>query len=270
MILLIVILWNIRTNKENSPLLSGDSGVLNLTSTATDSKAVTSYSLKRNTDYSGGQFGYVCSNLLVDTTLNNSGIENFEWGLLSVLRNYSDVNSSQNTAAYFQSQKYGDSSTWGCTIEASEKTAGLNTSIVGLEVDLFGAGGNKQVSQKTGIDMVFAKTDPLINQDAIQPNAGIRVNNWDQENALDGGDAILVNVNGDTNHWDKAFTAKGHFLNTCLDTTQANVDTGIAIQMAEGQKLAFDTTGDTYIQYVTSPSPQFNFVINGVVAGHIP
>lgn len=199
--------------------------------------------LQRDASYTGGTGGpgqFVNNCLKVITTANAQTGQN-EWNLTATTNNLSNDPNVENNGAYFQINKMGDSKSWGATIEANEDSATYTTSLVGCELDLFGNGGNKSISQKVGLDIVIGKKNPAL--PAIQPYAGIAIRN-NGNNAVVGQSAILIEPNGvgqSGNTWDEA------------------------LKLYDGARIAFSTGN-----YLTFSSGKFRFFVGGLEVQTIP
>jgi hypothetical protein len=165
--------------------------------------------MQRNASYSGTgpPQSYVNSTLrLIDTVQPQAG--QYEWTLSSSNYNYSTNPTTNNAGGYLQIWKYGDSPSWGATIEATEQKTGLNGSqIVTCEFDLFGSGGDKTQSKKVAIDVFCGANTNLAGWTPIQPYAAVAIRS-EGSNQVNGGSAILIDPNNNGavsgNTWDNA------------------------------------------------------------------
>lgn len=203
-----------------------------------------SNSIRRDAYYYGGVGGsdqWVNAALKVISTAQPQTGQN-EWALVGSLNNQSNDPNVENVGGYLQVNKMGNSKSWGATIEAIEDKDSYTTSLVGCELDLFGNGGNKNLSSKVGLDIIIGKNNP--SGPAIQPYAGIAIRN-NGNNSVNGGSAILIDPNEGTsgNTWDNA------------------------IKVYPDAKISFDN--GTYITY-NSSAQKFQFYIGGVLKQSIP
>jgi len=203
--------------------------------------------IRRDANYdlgSGGPGQHVNYCLGVITTAREQTSQN-EWALVGVNNNFSQDNQVENNAVYAQINKYGDSKSWAMTVEAREHKDNFSTSLVGMELDLFGNGGNKDVKTKVGIDLIIGKNNPSGSK--IQPHAGLAILSLDS-NSVEGKHAILIdpteNGNKPGNTWDNA------------------------IKMYDGGKITYSNNG-TYFTFNPNTSA-YEFYINSILSGTIP
>jgi hypothetical protein len=232
-----------------------------LSNTATSPAQVTDFQINRSFNYSGGTFGVVCSAQQITTDVS-AGVNDFIWGLLSILNNNS--NNGENVAIYGQANRItGTSAIWAGVFEASDKTntSGAGKSgLVGVEVDVFANGADVN-SNRVGIDVVVGKGAPA--GLACEATIGVRVN--PQNSSISNGTwnvgfAALGCVAVDflaqsastaafqafgTNTY--AFFANGtHTVG--IDFSSATIS-GNAIRIAAGQTIALNATGTITVEY---------------------
>lgn len=194
-----------------------------------------------------GQPTYSALNVISSSNPDNT---TNEWTTVSTQNNLCNDSKVENVALYARMSKQGDSKSWGATIEATEDKHYPNSSLVGLEVDLFSNGGDKTVSQKVALDIVIGKSDPA--GLPIQPFCGLCVRN-NGSYSTNGNNAIHVEPNSDGNignTWSKA------------------------IMLYDKAKIAFTENPVTKdaLSYITfdDASKKFQFFVDGVLVRIIP
>lgn len=207
----------------------------------------TSNTIRRDAYYSGGTGGagqWVNSALNVISTAQPQTGQN-EWAVVASLNNQSNDPNVENNGLHAQCNKQGNSKSWGATIEAIENSDSYTTSLVACEIDLFGNGGNKSVSQKVALDIVIGRQNNT--SSSIQPYAGIAIRT-NGNNTLDGGSALLIDPNEGVsgNSWDNA------------------------IKLYPNARILFDSSNNgSYIKF-NATTRKFEFWIDGVLAQTIP
>lgn len=217
------------------------------TTTATD---VSTSKIERTTSHSGGAPGFVNSALKVTSTVGN-GVTNFEWGITSVMDNFAGT--GENVAIYAQGNKRAVGPTWAMVAEAKDHTNLANPvgALVGLEVDVF-ANGTDTNNSRIGIDIVAGKgvgagaTAQIYSGIRIVPSGLDPTQAYYMNGVLFQGDqtaAINISTTGANTTWgirDNGDKPVGIELSAAYSAA--------AIRMATGNKLAFDTTGNVYLQ----------------------
>ena len=134
--------------------------------------AQTQYFNRDTTNVVGG-FGRVDSAVKIHTT---SGVNEtaFEWGLLSLLYNYS--NAGENVAIYAQSNARGKGQTWGLVAEVCDESE-QNASLVGQEITMNMAGPDN--GNRIGLDITIGDARLWRGKgqsDVAEASVGVRVN----------------------------------------------------------------------------------------------
>jgi hypothetical protein len=84
----------------------------------------------------GGETSYVCPTLDVQTLVKSETNNNYVWGILSRLDNYSK-SLSQNVAIYGQTRaRYAEGFSWAACMELIDMSANPTTSKIGLEISM--------------------------------------------------------------------------------------------------------------------------------------
>jgi hypothetical protein len=195
--------------------------------------------ISRTVDYTGGTPGFVCSALRVDTYVNSTSANAYEWAITGVVHNQS-LN-GENVGIYGQGNKLATACgpTWGGTIQVIEQVPTNNptTGTVGLEVDC-NSNGTDNNGNRVGIDVVCARQN--LSGTATTTAFGVRV-----QNNNDGSNSLIEN----------AFSAYNCQVSVAFDCAYATVTSG-ALRMATGQPILFDVSGyhqlavsGDYLQY---------------------
>lgn len=210
------------------------------------SQSLSSNIIRRDASYIGGTGGpneWVNYGLGVVTTSRPQTGQN-EWALVGVNNNQSNDPLVENNGIYAQINKSGDSKSWALTAEARETQSNFTSSLVGMELDLFGNSGNKNVKSKVGLDLIIGKHNT--SGAKIQPYAGIFIGSSDSD-SVDGKYAIEINPNDGVktgNSWDRT------------------------IKLYDGAKIAF-SDDQTYFTF-NSTSSKFEFYRSGILVGAFP
>jgi hypothetical protein len=201
----------------------------------------------RNTTHTGGTAGVVCNALNVSATVG-AGVTNYEWAFLAQMDN--SAGAGENVAVYAQAIKRARGPTWAGCFEIQDKNGDdpAQGGALGIELAV-SANGADTSFQRIGLHVAMGKN-----------NAGGSTCEW--------GTGIYTGAGSDS-RYARAFyndgpTRLGVFYNaadssngalagvaTFLDTGKSTygIDlsaatyTGVAIRMAAGQGIAFDTTG---------------------------
>jgi hypothetical protein len=228
----------------------------------------------RETNYSGGTFGYVTSALLT-RTITNADNSNFEWTFTSVLDNYS--NAGENVSVYAQANKRSQTGgTWAGVFEAkdwSASSASPNGLLCGLEIDVY-ANGDDVNRSRIGIDLVAGRTntsdDPCVVTSGIRldvagadPNGASFVYGIVLAAKMTTGIAVACNA-----VWGIKFEGTH---DVGIDTT-ASTFTQAAIRLGVDQRLDFDASGvmkmktpsstDNMLKFINTNTEIFGFYLN--------
>jgi len=208
--------------------------------------------IRRKANFTGGSPGYVNGGIKVVDEVSN-GVTSFEWGITSVLDNYSSA--GENNAIYGQANKRGSGSTWAATFEAKDFTNQANPTgaLTGIEVDIF-ANGTDVNLQRVGIDMVLGKG--VSGGVAPEVWAGLRIapQNFDKTNAtLKNGVVLYGNV---TNGFRLESSGTwGYRDNGTYDVgidLSGGTHASAAIRIKTDEKLAFSSDGQVFMKYNVS------------------
>lgn len=208
--------------------------------------------VQRSSDHTGGDVGVVASAIRATTTTAASQT-NFEWGITSVLENYSDA--GENVAVYAQGNQRSTGDTWAGVFEVRDFTQTANPlpDLVAVEVDVFANGTDNNFS-RVGIDVVGGKgvaagSAPTIGYGVrIGPQGGTAANC-----TFTYGNYIYGNV-----------TTSVHIAATGtvgIDTSTATLS-GSAIRLARAQKISWEAT-DTIVAALDGSVNRINFTNGG-------
>ena len=126
------------------------------TATATDREYKAAVNAYRNaTAVSGGTPGFVNFNIYAKTDTGATETA-FEWGITSVMNNYSAA--GQNVALYGQGNKRSTGPTWGVVSEVRDftQTANPTAGLVSVEAGIF-ANGTDNNNNRVGVDVSVGK-----------------------------------------------------------------------------------------------------------------
>lgn len=214
---------------------------------ATDIALLYNYRNANYTGGTGGAGGFVNAGFRQDIDVQSTASAN-EWGILSVLQNYSLT--SEAVAIYGQGNKMsGGGLTWAGVFEARDNVTLGNptTGLVGIEVDIFANGGDVN-NQRVGVDVVAGKGLPA--GSTCRAAFGVRIGPTNGD-ATSGGFDTGVYIYGDTT---RGIDVRG----TCvvgIDFSNGALS-GPAVRLATGQKISFDAT-DTYALKLNSGVLQY-------------
>jgi len=215
--------------------------------TTTTGADVPTYQFARNTTHSGGTPGVVTNALNVSTTVG-AGVTNFEWAFLAQMDN--SATAGENVAVYAQALKRAQGPTWAGCFEIQDKHTADPAAGGALGIELAcSANGGDTAFQRIGLHIAMGKN-----------NAGGTTCEW--------GTGVYAGAGADSRYarvfYNDGPTRLGVFYNaadssngalagvaTFLDTGKSTygVDlsaatySGVAMRMAAGQGIAFDTTG---------------------------
>lgn len=145
-----------------------------------------------------------------------------------------------------------------------------NSTSVGMELDLFGSGGDKTQSKKVALDIFCGKNELMASPSAtaIQPYAGIALRpKLNQSGEFDGNHAILID-NATGNSWINGLSLLGSSFTNGIDMSSATISSS-AIKLASLQKLAFNSDASSYITYDATSTPKYLFNINSSQAASL-
>jgi hypothetical protein len=144
-----------------------------ITKTAAGASEYSEVQLSKTFNYNGGTSGNVSSNLIVTADVS-TGVNDFVWGIVSVLNN--SANAGENVAMYGQGNRIGGvGAVWAGVFEARDKTNTDGTGksgTVGIEVDVF-ANGLAPSDNRVGVDIVCGKG--VASGETCQTSFGLRI-----------------------------------------------------------------------------------------------
>ena len=203
---------------------------------ATDVALLYNYRNANYTGGTGGAGGFVNAGFRQDIDVQSTANSN-EWGILSVLQNYSL--GSEAVAIYGQGNKMlGGGLTWAGVFEARDNVTLGNptTGLVGIEVDVFANGGDVN-NQRVGVDIVAGKGLPA--GSTCRAAFGVRIGPTNGD-ATSGGFDTGVYIYGDMT---RGIDVRGTSV-VGIDFSNGTLS-GPAVRLAAGQKISFDAT-DAY------------------------
>lgn len=187
------------------------------------------------TAVTGGTYGVVNASISNQTDTGVAEIS-FEWGILGILNNYSEAGS--NVAIYGQGNKRSTGITWAGVFEARDFTHVNNPTagLIGIEVDTFGNGTDSS-NFRVGVDISIGKDD----QSGAIMETGIGVRVGATDGVITQGRVKTAFALG-VIEFDIGF-------DTAIGTQSAF---GVGIRLADGHKLAFNTTMTNTLQFFSN------------------
>ena len=201
---------------------------------------------------SGGTPGFVNAAMVARTTTGATETA-YEWNMLGIVENYSAA--GENVAGYFQGNKRSTGATWGAVAQAADHTGTANPTngLYGMEVDI-GANGTDNNNARFGIQMVAYRVNPAgaVNEVGTGLYIGVQLTDtagsyYDSGILLRDDMVTALNIasTGANSVWGIRDTG-----NRAVGAEFAGTYTSAAIRLKAGEKLAFDTSANVYLQEV--------------------
>ena len=186
---------------------------------------------RRHVTHTGGTPGYTASTVRIDTYVDANATD-FQWGILSVLRNHATA--GENTAAYFVGYRYSTGPTWGATIEVKDYVLNPTTGAIALEVDVTATGDDPN-NARVGIDLAIRNNDPA---DPDAPVGGDCVVGWGYriQNGGSAGAKVKVGYGFYT----------GMLADVCFDASLATSGIGLKLKANQAAVFSSDNTRKLY------------------------
>lgn len=203
--------------------------------------------------------GFVKSTFMTDTVVDNDN-DYFNWGILSVLRNYTHSDQSENVAVYGQASDHYDSKTWASCFEMVDYNRAPQAGKLGQEINMTGSGPDPH-TQRIGVDI------SIHNLRKEQPGH--------EPNVIGAGFRIGSAANDGDNRVERAFSVidvrANHILiaenvdvsSNAIDLSECNIN-GNALALRQGQKIKFGR-----FQMYEDDSAHLIFTIDGTTVGYI-
>jgi hypothetical protein len=214
--------------------------------------------IQRISNHTGGTTGFVTPALQVSTQALD-GSENFEWGLLSTLENYSTAaDNSENVSIYAQATKHSSGRTWGIVSEVRDLSGAATATVAhGIELTCIALTGSSDPSFQRAAAFI------ALNSDVLSGDMEWGRGYW----AASSNFARFREVFSNTGRFSKAaFWNSGAGVATIddiapttfkdtgtatygIDLTGATYSSSVAIRIKEGNQIAFETTNTVVFAY---------------------
>lgn len=205
------------------------------------------FQFARNTTHSGGTPGVVCNALNVSATVA-AGVTNYEWSFLAQMDN--SAGAGENVAVYAQAIKRARGPTWAGCFEIQDKNGDdpAQGGTLGIELAV-SANGADTSFQRIGLHVAMGKNNPggTTCEWGTGVYTGAGADSRYARAFYNDGPVRLAAFFNAADSSNGALAGNATFLDTGKSTygidLSAATYTGVAMRLAAGQGIAFDTGG---------------------------